>query len=461
VVCVNRRDALKSFAAASAVSSSFSQSNPPKRRPNILYLHSHDTGRYIQPYGKAVPAPNLQRLAEQGVLFRNAHDANPTCSPARACLLTGQCAHSNGMLGLAHRGFAMTDYRRHILHTLRAEGYYSELAGLQHIAQDPAIIGYDHVAVTKSKRAEHVTPAAVSFLQNIPKQPFFLDVGFFETHREFHTPGAAEDSRYLEPPETVPDTPATRADMAGFKASARVLDSAVGEVLRALESSGQGDNTLVICTTDHGVAFPEMKCNLTNHGTGVMLIVRGPGGFQGGKACDSLTSQIDLFPTICDLLEIRHPSWLEGRSLMPVIRGQKDQVNDEIFAEVNYHAAYEPKRRARSTRWNYIRNYDPRHKPVLPNCDDGLSKTVWLDHGWKDRSVAPEELYDLTFDPRERRNMASEPSCAKDLAEMRAKLAAWMKDTNDPLLRGPVPLPPGAVVNDINGISPKDKPARY
>jgi N-sulfoglucosamine sulfohydrolase len=365
------------------------------------------------------------------------------------------------MLGLAHRGFAMTDYKRHILHSLRAEGYHSELAGLQHIAKDPAVIGYDHVAQTKSKRAEHVTPVAVNFLRNPPKKPFFLDVGFFETHREFHAPGAAEDPRFLEPPDTVPDTPETRADMAGFKASARVLDSAVGDVLGALESSGQAENTLVICTTDHGVAFPEMKCNLTNHGTGVMLIVRGPGGFQGGKACDSLVSQIDLFPTICDLLEIRHPDWLEGRSLMPIIRGQKDQVNDAIFAEVNYHAAYEPKRRVRTTRWNYIRNYDPRHKPVLPNCDDGPSKTVWLEHGWKDRTVATEELYDLTFDPKERRNVAADPSCAEALNDMRKRLGDWMRSSNDPLLRGPVPLPAGAVVNDMNGISPKDKPGKY
>jgi len=249
--------------------------------------------------------------------------------------------------------------------------------------------------------------------------------------------------------------------MAGFKASARVLDSAVGDVMRALESSGQAENTLVICTTDHGVAFPEMKCNLTNHGTGVMLIVRGPGGFQGGKACDSLVSQIDLFPTICDLLEIRHPDWLEGRSLMPIIRGQKDQVNDAIFAEVNYHAAYEPKRRVRTTRWNYIRNYDPRHKPVLPNCDDGPSKTVWLEHGWKDRTVATEELYDLTFDPKERRNVAAETACAETLNDMRKRLGDWMRSSNDPLLGGPVPLPAGAVVNDINGISPKDKPGKY
>jgi arylsulfatase A-like enzyme len=80
------------------------------KRPNILYIHSHDTGRYVQPYGHAIPTPNLQRLAEQGVLFRQAYSAAPTCSPSRAGLLTGQCAHSSGMLGLAHRGFSLRDY---------------------------------------------------------------------------------------------------------------------------------------------------------------------------------------------------------------------------------------------------------------------------------------------------------------------------------------------------------------
>ena len=92
------------------------------RRPNILYIHSHDTGRYVQPYGHAIPTPHIQRLAEEGVLFRKAFCAAPTCSPSRASLLTGQCPHSNGMLGLAHRGFSMTDYKRHVAHTLRAAG---------------------------------------------------------------------------------------------------------------------------------------------------------------------------------------------------------------------------------------------------------------------------------------------------------------------------------------------------
>ena len=82
-------------------------------RPNILYIHSHDTGRYIQPYGHAVPTPHLQKLAEQGTLFRNAHTVAPTCSPSRAGLLTGIYPHQNGMLGLAHRGFNLNDYDKH------------------------------------------------------------------------------------------------------------------------------------------------------------------------------------------------------------------------------------------------------------------------------------------------------------------------------------------------------------
>ena len=105
--------------------------------PNILYLHSHDTGRYIQPYGYAVPTPHIQKLAEEGILFRQAYCAAPTCSPSRASLLTGQCPHSNGMLGLAHRGFALNDYHRHILHTLRPAGYFSAEVGTQAIGTQP------------------------------------------------------------------------------------------------------------------------------------------------------------------------------------------------------------------------------------------------------------------------------------------------------------------------------------
>jgi N-sulfoglucosamine sulfohydrolase len=427
-------------------------------RPNVLYIHSHDTGRYLQPYGHAVPAPNLQRLAEGGVLFRKAFNAAPTCSPSRASLLTGMCPHSNGMLGLAHRGFALNDYRQHLAHTLRPAGYRSTLIGLQHIARDPTVIGYDEVKSFAGNRVESVAPAAAEFLRTRPVAPFFLDIGFFETHREFRAPGPREDPRFCLPPAPVPDTPQTRADIAGFKASARVMDEGVGVVLKALEDSGLAANTLVISTTDHGIAFPAMKCNLTDHGMGVSLIMRGPGGFAGGKVSDAMVSHLDLFPTICDLLNIEKPGRLQGASLMPLMRGEAQEVHEEIFAEVNYHAAYEPKRAVRTRRWKYIRHFDGRTRPNLPNCDDGPSKTYWLENRWRDRPVDSEQLYDLVFDPNETRNAAGDPQARAALEEMRGRLTRWMRATDDPLLRGPVSAPPGATANDPEGISPNEQP---
>ena len=87
-------------------------------KPNILCIHSHDTGRYVQPYGNAIPTPYLQKLAQEGVLFRQAFCANPTCSPSRASLLTGQWAHSCGMGGLANRGWTLPVPVHLITHTL-------------------------------------------------------------------------------------------------------------------------------------------------------------------------------------------------------------------------------------------------------------------------------------------------------------------------------------------------------
>src|SRR3954449_9581886 len=151
-------------------------------RPNILYLHSHDTGRYVQPHGYAVDTPSIQRLAEEGVTFRNAFCAASTCSASRACLLTGQYAHTNGILGLAHRGWSLNDYSHHIVHTLRTVGYHSALIGEQHISKRPDIIGYDQVVKIPTTRVHDVAPIAIDFLRDAPQQPFFLSVGFFETH---------------------------------------------------------------------------------------------------------------------------------------------------------------------------------------------------------------------------------------------------------------------------------------
>jgi arylsulfatase A-like enzyme len=81
---------------------------------NIFYIHTHDTGRCIQPYGYEVPTLNLQRFANNGTLFRQAFACAPTCSPSRAALLTGRAPHACGMVGLAHLGFSLTDPGQHL-----------------------------------------------------------------------------------------------------------------------------------------------------------------------------------------------------------------------------------------------------------------------------------------------------------------------------------------------------------
>ncbi len=232
--------------------------------------------------------------------------------PAAPVFLPGTARITTGCSGLAHRGFSLNNYNEHILHTLRPHGYRSTLVGIQHIAKDPRVIGYDEILPTPGNKIDRVVAGGVNFLKNAPKEPFLLTVGFFETHRKFHEPGPQEDVRFCRPPAPIPDTPATRGDMAAFQATARALDGAMGEILNALEASGLARNTLVICTTDHGVAFPAMKCNLTVHGTGVYMILRGPGGFSGGKTCNAMVSQMDLYPTLCELLNIEKPSWLQG-----------------------------------------------------------------------------------------------------------------------------------------------------
>ena len=425
--------------------------------PNILYIHSHDSGRYVQPYGYGIPTPNIQLLADQGVLFREAFCAAPTCSGSRASLLTGQYCHNNGMLGLAHRGWSLNDYGEHWVHPLREAGYHSVLIGEQHISEDPAVIGYDEVIEVSSHRAGDVVPIAIEAIARVA-EPFLLSVGFFETHRDFAIPTSVRDTLYSLPPSHLPDTPTTREDMAAFKASARSLDQGIGAVLNGLHQAGLADRTLIICTTDHGLAFPNAKATLYDRGIGVMLLMRGPGGFTGGKVIDAMVSHLDIYPTLCDLARVQQPSFLQGSSLMPLVRGEREVLHDAIFAEMTYHAAYQPLRAVRTQRWKYIRRFDDYAHPVLANCDDSETKRLWVEAGWGETEVAREQLYDLILDPHENRNLSGDPRYGRVLAQLRDRLDGWMVETDDPLLKGPVPMPPGARVNAPTQISPDDEP---
>lgn len=413
-------------------------------RPNILYIHSHDAGRLVEPYGCSVPTPNICRLAEQGTIFRQAFCAAPTCSPSRAALLTGQTPHQAGMFGLAHRGWRLNHPERHIIHTLKPAGYHSILCGVEHLTRpgESSLLGYDEmVPAGKHSAAESADAAEARIKAGLP-EPFFLSVGCTEPHRPFPAPETDQEKCFYRAPAPLPDTPETRRDMAGFATLVERFDQMVGRTLKALEDAGLAERTLVICTTDHGPAFPRMKCNLTDPGLGVMLILRGPGA-PIGRSTDAMVSQIDVFPTLCDLLEIAAPAWLEGQSFAPVLRGEAEQARDEVFGEVTYHVFYEPQRCVRTPRWKYIRRFDGPTTPVLRNCDNGLTKELFIANGWDKQPLAAEALYDLMFDPDECHNLVDRPELRAIADDLRGRLDRWMRATDDPLLRGPIEAPEG------------------
>jgi arylsulfatase A-like enzyme len=230
----------------------------------------------------------------------------------------------------------------------------------------------------------------------------------------------------------------------------------VGRVLNALHAAGMVDNTLIVFTTDHGLAFPGAKGSLYDRGTGVMLVLRGPGGFLGGRVVDEMVSQIDLYPTICELAGIDTPDFAQGCSLLPMMRGEQPGVRDAVFTELTYHAAYDPQRAIRTERWKYLRRFDDYPTRVLPNIDDSPSKDVLVDGGWGERPLPREELFDLLLDPEEGNNLADDPAFGHVRTELAERLERQMRDSDDPLLDGPVPAPDGASLNRQDQVSAEE-----
>ena len=218
-----------------------------------------------------------------------------------------------------------------------------------------------------------------------------------------------------------------------------VMDKRFGKVLDTLEKSGLGEDTLVICTTDHGPGCPDMKCTLTDRGTGVALILAGPDLFRGGRVIDSMVSHIDLYPTICDMIGVDHPDWLQGESMMPLLTGEKDTIHDCIFTEHNYHGEFRPMRAARTERFKYIRRFKT---GVGVGVDGGPVDAMLRSYGWATRPQPEEELHDLIFDAHESANFINDPMYADTAEEMRGRLQKWLEETDDPILKDAVPEPP-------------------
>jgi arylsulfatase A-like enzyme len=219
-----------------------------------------------------------------------------------------------------------------------------------------------------------------------------------------------------------------RVELAMYYAVISHLDEQVGRILSALERLGEAERTLVVFASDHGLAIGSHglrgKQNMYEHTVGVPLIVAGPGVPEGARR-DAQVYLRDLYPTACELAGVEVPSWAQGCSLMPLVTGDADSVRNHVFAELTYHAAYEPQRAIRTQRWKYIRRFGERELPVLANVDDGPSKDLLIESGWADRPLPREELHDLLFDPQEAHDLAADPAYAAVREDLRERLETW------------------------------------
>lgn len=414
--------------------------------PNIVVVICHDLGQHLGCYGAPdVRSPNIDTLAASGVRFDNSFCTAPQCSPSRAALWTGRFPHANGVVGLAHAGFAndLKPGERHLAQVLRAAGYDTHLFGGQHEARTAERCGHEYIHGGGS--CGKIAAEVAGWLTRIDGdgRPIFAQVNFFEPHRPFpHADVRPLPRGKLTVPPYLPDIPAVREDLADIEASIASADKAFGVIARAIRSSAVADNTIVLFTADHGIAFPHAKMTLYDPGIEVALIMAGA-GIPQGVVHRELISNVDIFPSLLELAGLPLPPNLHGRSFKGLLARGPYTPNEMIFAEKTYHTYYDPMRAVRSRRWKLIANFEfapwqETSPDYFGNAKGYVEVSKALNVPYSVQYHPPFELFDLENDPYEQHNLADDPRRRATRDELVRALFRWMRKTGDPLLDGPM-----------------------
>ena len=420
---------------------------------NIVLLIADDLGMQVGCYGDtAAKTPHIDKLAAGGTRYTNGFASVASCSPSRATILTGMPTHMCGQYGLAHADHNAATFKKvkGLPALLAPAGYKSAVISKLHV-QPKEVYPFDEEIAVNGRNVTQIAEKAKDFIARTGESPFFLLVGFVDPHRAgavgfgneikqpAGVPSAKFDPKTIPVPNHLPDTPEVRAELADYYQSVARLDHGVGLVLKALEDAKKLDDTLVIFLSDNGIPFPGAKTTLYDTGVHLPLIIRTPG--QKASVNESLASWTDIAPTILDWAGVKPPASLPGRSLLANGPGP-----DAVFGSHQYHEVtmYYPMRMVRTKTHKYILNLA--HGLEYPHASDLWGSDTWqgiLKRGdnmmgqrpVKDFLKRPkEELYDLTADPAEVKNLAIDPSHSKMLNDLRANLATWRKTTNDPWL---------------------------
>jgi N-sulfoglucosamine sulfohydrolase len=452
------------------------------RQPNLLFILTEDQGAHLGFVGTpGVQTPGMDSLARSGVYFNNAFVAYSVCSPSKAAIYTGLPNHQNGILNntpnyhkpasqltASERNNSLYQKNRvkegipTLVERLHDAGYYQGVTSKLHVAP-----------VEKFPYDEFIRPTGsnvvAGFIQRATQtgKPWHLFYNVSESHRPF--PNSDKEKIRVTPvdvklPAFLADTPVVRKDWAEYLAAIEEADAKVAGGLAALRASGQETNTIIVFLGDHGPAFPHGKMTLYDLGLRTPLVIRVP-WLKGGFRTDALASEIDLSPTLLDLLGLPPLPGVQGRSLKPVLTGEPGaKAHDYIFAEISDRGVLPndgmQERSVCDGRWHliYREKLTPAWRQV--NADSQFWKP-WGNRNYdetvrvKDRfpvpyrilaeqdpqnlggTVRPIELYDLKNDPDEIRDLAGNPEHRAELERLYAALRQWVRDTEDPAVKPP------------------------
>lgn len=410
--------------------------------PNILWIYVDDMSDWFGCYGhSAVPTPHVDSLAKEGVLFERAYVPAPVCSTTRSALITGTMQTSHGWHH--HRTMIKKPLPKGITtvsELFQKAGYltFNEAKEDYNFTQEGRRL-YTH----SFQKGSHFN-GKLDWMAQLKGKPFFGQIHLKggklggETGSKFPSKSRVEASE-VTVPSYYPDHPVIRDGLARHYEQVSVVDEEVGLIIAALKKNKLWDNTVVFFFTDHGSPMPREKQNLYEAGLKVPLVVRGP-GIEKAKRAD-LISGIDIPVTSLVLAGIGVPEFMEGRDFFAKEGPKRQYV---IGARDRLGVAIDRVRTVRTDRFRYIRNFHTDRALYQLQYRENYASLKTLRElfaggelskvqaSYHDAARRPsEELYDMTEDPDQVKNLAGDPKYAGELESHRKLLVDWIKSTGD------------------------------
>lgn len=414
-------------------------------QPNIILIIGDDIGADdIGCYGnKEVKTPNIDRIASEGLLFKNAFLSISSCSPSRSSIISGRYPHNTGA---AELHTAMPPTIPLFPDELKKAGYYTAQAGKWHMG-NAVKRAFNTLHLAHKPNGDGGEEKWIETLQNRPKdKPFFMWFASYDAHRPWgeNSFKGQNDPDMISPPPYLANMEPTREDLASFYDEITRFDNFIGKVEEELKKEGVLDNTIIIIMGDNGRPFPRAKTRVYDSGMQTPLIVKwNKGTSRKGVQSESLLSSIDIAPTLLDIAGVKIPESFQGRSFAELFKNPELEFRKYVFSEHNWHDFEALERMLRTKDFLYVLNLRPNLRNTAPGITPSpslldlrkLRDSGKLTDSQNDVFLTPrpsEELFDLKKDSIQLMNVASVPAYTGNLEKMREVMNQWRKETVDP-----------------------------